>query len=224
MRTAARMRDADAHFIRLMDKPALEGSIRACITSMRVAKGSPLGRFTDARRQPLGADLVLMCVEHASMPVDAVWSGICTARWRQLRSAVARGMHLSLIHPSEHEVSCHTLVLPAGSGQEGVPTLDLSNRHYIRRGGCVDDPRSLWGFFASRVRCPGYRPTLITTFGASIGAKYKPSSSSTLSLMGCTSRKYYDIDNITLDMLALQSRYLSSRHAEIVSDRYAISI
>ena len=137
MRTAARMRDADAHFIRLMDKPALEGSIRACITSMRVAKGSPLGRFTDARRQPLGADLVLMCVEHASMPVDAVWSGICTARWRQLRSAVARGMHLSLIHPSEHEVSCQTLVILADSGQEGF-------RRWICPIGATFDAEGAW--------------------------------------------------------------------------------
>jgi len=71
------------------------------------------------------------------MPVDAVWSGICTARWRQLRSAVARGMHLSLIHPSEHEVSCQTLVILADSGQEGF-------RRWICPIGATFDAEGAW--------------------------------------------------------------------------------
>jgi hypothetical protein len=163
------MRAADAHFTRLMDKPALR------------AQFARVSHQCASRRGPRWNALQTPEDKRSEQNYSSNGCGACQhARRRRL----VRYMHSEMAptserggsrdapfadSPSEHEVSCHTLVLPAGSGQEGVPTLDLSNRHYIRRGGCVDDPRSLWGFFASRVRCPGYRPTLITTFGASIG-------------------------------------------------------
>jgi hypothetical protein len=53
------------------------------------------------------------------MPFDAVWPVVCTARWRSLQGAVARGIFLSLFHPAGHEISCQTLIVPADQTQGG---------------------------------------------------------------------------------------------------------
>jgi hypothetical protein len=65
----------------------------------------------------LGGDWVQFLAPQ--IPFEAVWPVVCGARWRTLKTAVARGMFLSLIHPAGHETSCQALIIPAEATPQG---------------------------------------------------------------------------------------------------------
>jgi hypothetical protein len=52
-----------------------------------------------------------------TLPFDALWRVMCTARWRSLEGTTPRGLFLSLINPSGQEASCQALTVPTESLQ-----------------------------------------------------------------------------------------------------------
>jgi hypothetical protein len=71
------------------------------------------------------------------IPCQAVWTVVCSARWRSLKGNRPRGMFLSLLDPAGREIFCETLFIPAEGEQ-------LGDRHWTRTIGASLDAERTW--------------------------------------------------------------------------------
>lgn len=70
------------------------------------------------------------------IPYDAVWQVVSTAKYRLIEGQL-RGMFLSLVHPTGHEVARQILIIPTDA-------MKFRSYNFITQIGATFDTRGLW--------------------------------------------------------------------------------